>query len=273
MRKRILLLGMLLLTTISLCACDSTTQPTEKNNITEITEQQSNNTTSEENTTEIVEQQGSNTITEDITTEETTTVPKITQCQDITNTTYIDIFTLEGIDGPKPKEFSFGTVDVFSHSVPTICKWDSNAQAFFAENNASNENNEYFAMHVDAGHVADDDSYEKCLANFQAQQLEDESNGNECHLNYSDTEKNLAYYSMKKEYATIDEMNVVKYNIRIAYYMYYAPASVYTNYYFIFDYEITKPLDIENIEKIVENLYGTNVYEYDICMSYGLMPK
>ncbi len=270
MRKRNLLLGFFVMSTVSLCACGNNGETTEETTTTVVAEQQSGTiaeTTTEQVTTEEI------TTEESTTEEETTAAPKITQCQDIKDTAYVDIFTLEGIDGPKPIEFSFGIADVFAYSVPDVCKWDKDVKAFLAESNGANENNEYFAMYVDAGDVAADDSYEKCLVNLQAQQLEEEANGNECRLAYSDMQKNLAYYSMKKEYATLDGMDVVKYNIRIAYYQYDAPSTLYTDFYAVFDYEITKPLSIENIESIVEGWYSRDMYEYDMCMAYGLMPK
>ena len=271
MRKKELLLGMLAMATISLCACGSGTESAEKNTTTKVVEQQNSSTTADTTNEQVTTEEVT---TEQATTEEeTTTAPKIVQCQDIQDTTEVDIFTLEGIDGPKPIEFSFGVSDVFYHTVPAVCKWDKEAKAFFAENNGDNENNEYFAMYVDAGYVADDDSYEKCLANVQAKQLEEKANGNTCRLAYVDTEKRLAYYSMKKEYETIDGADFIKYNIRITYYQYDAPGNVYTDFYTVFDYEITKPLNIENIESTIEGYYSRNVYEYDICMAYGLMPK
>ena len=261
MRKRNLLLVMLAMATISLCACGSGAESTEKNTTTKVIEEQNSSTTADPTNEQVTTEEVP---TEQATTEEeTTTEPKIVQCQDIQDTTEVDIFTLEGIDGS----------EIFYYTVPTVCKWDKEAKAFFAENNGNNKNNEYFAMYVDAGYVANDDSYEKCLANFQAKQLEEKANGNTCRLVYVDTEKRLAYYSMKKEYETIDGADFVKYNIRIAYYQYDAPGNVYTDFYTVFDYEITKPLSIDNIESIIEDYYSIDVYEYDICMVYGLMPK
>lgn len=271
MRKKELILGMLAMATVSLCACGSEADTTEKNTTTKVVEQQSSSTTADTTNEQVTTEEVT---TEQATTEEeTTTEPKIIQCQDIKDTTGVDIFSLEGIKGPKPIEFSFGVVDVFWQTVPNVCKWDKEAKAFFAENNGNNENNEYFAMYVDAGYVEDDDSYEKCLAKVQANQLEEKADGNTCRLAYVDTGKRLAYYSMKKEYETIDGADFVKYNIRIAYYQYDTPATVYTDYYTVFDYEITKPLSIENIESIIEDYYSRNVYENNICMAYGLMPK
>ena len=259
MRKRNLLLGMLVMTSIILCACSSKAETEEKNTTTYVEEQQSSS--------------AADTTTEEVTTEEETTAPIITQCQDIKDTTGMDIFTLEGIDGPKPNETKFGEVEVFWYSVPSVCIWDKDAKAFIAENNGNNENNEYFVMHVDAGYVPDDDSFEKGLSNFQAKQLEDEANGNTCRLAYDDMENDLAYYSMKKEYETIDGEEFVKYNICIAYYQYSPSGSIHKNFYAVFDYEITKPLRIENIETIVEDYYSTNIYEYNLCVARGLMPK
>lgn len=277
MRKRSLLLAMLVMTSIILCACGSKAETEEKETTAYVEEQQSS--TAEEATTEEATTKETTTeeatteeaTTEEVTTEEETTAPKITQCQDIKDTTYVDIFTLEGIDGPTPKENS--SVGVFTYYMPTVCKWDKDAKAFIAENNGNNENNEYFVMHVDAGHVADDDTYEKGLSNFQAKLLEDEANGYTCRLAYNDEQNNLAYYSMKKEYETIDGEEFVKYNICIAYYHYNVQGHLYKNFYAVFDYEITKPLSIENIEDTVEYYYGTRMYEYNVCVIYGLMPK
>ena len=239
------------MTTVSLCACGSGAERAEKNTTTKVVEEQNGSTTADP-TNEQVTTEEVPTATE----EETTTAPKIVQCQDIQDTTEVDIFTLEGIDGS----------EIFYHTVPTVCKWDKEAKVFFAENNGDNENNEYFAMYVDAGYVADDDSYEKCLTKFQAKQTEESANGITCRLAYSDIEKNLAYYSMEKVYETIDGEDFVKYNIRITYYQ-------YDDFYTVFDYEIAKPLKIQNIESIIEDYYSRNVYEYDICMAYAVIPK
>lgn len=269
MRKRNLLLGMLVMTSSILCACGNKAETEEKNTTTKVEEQQSSSVT-DETTEQITTEQPT---TEQPTTEEETTAPKITQCQNISEIIGMDIFTLEGIDGPKPTEDKFGADVVFWYTAPDVCIWDKEEKAFVAVNNGNNENNEYFVMYVDAGYVAEDDSYEKGLSNYQAKQLEDEANGYTCRLAYSDTQKNLAYYNMKKEYETIDGEEFVKYNISIAYYQYYTSALKYKNYYAIFDYEITKPLSIENIEEKVEYYYSKSNYEYDVCVAHGLMAK
>ncbi len=274
MRKRNLLLGMLAMTTVSLCGCGGNTGTTDKNTTMEVTKEQSSIET-EETTKEIAQEQTTENVTveQETVEEETTAKPKVKQCQDIKNSTYTDVFALEGINGPKPIETDFGVWDVFICYMPKVCKWDKTAKAFFAENNNANENNEYFAMYVDGGNISADDSYEKRLVNLQAKQLEDESQGNTCILTYWDVQKNMAYYSMKKEYETIDGEEFVKYNIRIEYYQYDVESLLYKNYYVTFDYEITKPLSIENIESIIETYYSKNIYEYDICVTHGLMPK
>ena len=129
MRKKELLLGMLAMATISLCACGSGTESAEKNTTTKVVEQQNSSTTADTTNEQVTTEEVT---TEQATTEEeTTTAPKIVQCQDIQDTTEVDIFTLEGIDGPKPIEFSFGVSDVFYHTVPAVCKWDKEAKAFF----------------------------------------------------------------------------------------------------------------------------------------------
>ena len=98
MRKRNLLLGILVMTSSILCACGNKAETEEKNTTTKVEEQQSSSVT-DETTEQITTEQPT---TEQPTTEVETTAPKITQCQNISEIIGMDIFTLEGIDGPKP---------------------------------------------------------------------------------------------------------------------------------------------------------------------------
>ena len=212
------------------------------------------------------------TTTEPETTEPETTVPALTESQQITKKqTSVDIFTLEGIDGPKTKEYSFGIVDVFAWSVPEICIWNADERAYFVESNGNNENKEYFSMNVDAGNIAADDSYEKRVEALQAQMDEDQANGYECNIQKSDIEKNMVYYSVKKEYVTVDGIDSVKYNVTLCYYQYYKSMKVYSDYYVQFKYEVIKPLGIKDIEKKMDTFFLGKFDE--MCVVNGLMPK
>ena len=109
---------------------ETSTSKTEENTTTKVEEQQSSSVT-DETTEQITTEQPT---TEQPTTEEETTAPKITQCQNISEIIGMDIFTLEGIDGPKPTEDKFGADVVFWYTAPDVCIWDKEEKAFVAVN-------------------------------------------------------------------------------------------------------------------------------------------
>lgn len=79
--------------------------------------------------------------------------------------------------------------------------------------------------------------------------------GYECNIQKSDIEKNMVYYSVKKEYVTVDGIDSVKYNVTLCYYQYYKSMKVYSDYYVQFKYEVIKLLGIKDIEKKMDTFF------------------